>query len=129
MVEFTHFASTGQLNFNGSFTGLGMGDFFLGNLNRLFQGLPNTNATRQNSVNLYLTDAWKVTPRLTFNYISKGRATTLRVAYQPVDTYQRHQDPRCGGTWQQSHLERFRWVGLIGLLLGLFGLLGNRSQP
>src|ERR1051326_60912 len=68
VVEFTHFASTGQLNFNGSVTGLGMGDFLLGNLNTLFQGLPNTNATRQNSVNLYFTDAWKVTPRLTFNY-------------------------------------------------------------
>jgi len=68
VVEFTHFASTGQLNFNGSVTGLGMGDFFLGNLNTLFQGLPNTNATRQNSVNLYFTDAWKVVPRLTFNY-------------------------------------------------------------
>jgi hypothetical protein len=66
--EFTHFASTGQLNFNGSVTGLGMGDYFLGNLNTLFQGLPNGNATRQNSVSLYFTDAWKVTPRLTFNY-------------------------------------------------------------
>ncbi len=68
VAEFTHFASTGQLNFNGSVTGLGMADFFLGNLNTLFQGLPNSNATRQNSVNLYFTDAWKATPRLTFNY-------------------------------------------------------------
>jgi len=66
--EFTHFASTGQLNFNGSVTGLGLGDYFLGNLNTLFQGLPNTNATRQNSVNLYFTDTWKVRPKLTFNY-------------------------------------------------------------
>src|SRR5947207_1913424 len=62
VAEFTHFASTGQLNFNGSVTGLGMADFFLGNLNTLFQGLPNSNATRQNSVNLYFTDAWKANP-------------------------------------------------------------------
>ncbi len=66
--EFTHFASTGQTNFNGSVTGLGLGDYFLGNLNTLFQGLPNTNATRQNSVNLYFTDTWKMTPRLTLNF-------------------------------------------------------------
>ena len=68
VAELNHFASTANTTFNGSVTGLGMGDFFLGNLNSLFQGLPNHNATRQNSVNLYFTDTWRVTSRLTFNF-------------------------------------------------------------
>jgi len=70
--EFTHFASTSQLNFNGaglqSSGGLGMADFFMGKLNTFFQGLPNTNYSRQNSVNLYFTDSWKISSRLTFSF-------------------------------------------------------------
>jgi len=72
LAEFTHFASTGQTNFNGaglqSTGGLGAADFFTGRLNTFFQGLPNTNSSRQNSVNLYVTDTWKISSRLTFNF-------------------------------------------------------------
>ncbi len=72
LAEFTHFASTGQTNFNGAGLqasgGLGMADFFLGKINTFFQWLPNTNYSRQNSVNLYFTDIWKISARLTVNY-------------------------------------------------------------
>ena len=68
VAEYTHFASTGQTNFNGAAIGLGAADFFLGRLNTFFQGLPNTNYIRQNMFNLYVTDTWKITPRLTFNF-------------------------------------------------------------
>ena len=62
------FAGAGQFTFNGSVTGLGMGDFFPGQPSTFFQGLPNTAASSQNFFNLYFTDSWRVTPRLTFNF-------------------------------------------------------------
>jgi len=62
------FAGAGQFTFNGSITGLGMADFFTGQPSSFFQGLPNTSASRQNFVNLYATDSWRITPRLTLNY-------------------------------------------------------------
>ncbi len=72
VAEFTHFASTSQLNFNGaglqSSGGLGMADFFLGKVNTFFQGLPNTNYSREQSVDLYFTDTWKLNSRLTVNF-------------------------------------------------------------
>ena len=71
MAEFTHFASTSQLNFNGAGLqagGLGAADFFLGRLNTFFQGLPNNKYSRQEMVNLYVTDIWKISPRLTVNF-------------------------------------------------------------
>jgi len=68
VAEFTHFASTTQLNFSGTVEGLGAADFFLGKLNTFFQGLPNTNYSRQDMVNLYATDIWKISPRLTVNF-------------------------------------------------------------
>jgi hypothetical protein len=68
VAEFTHFASTTQINFSGSVEGLGAADFFLGKVNTFFQGLPNNNYSRQNMVNLYATDIWKISPRLTANF-------------------------------------------------------------
>ena len=62
------FAGAGQFTFNGSVTGLGMADYFVGAPSSFFQGLPNTSASRQNFVNLYATDSWRVLPRLTFNF-------------------------------------------------------------
>jgi hypothetical protein len=62
------FAGAGQFTFNGSVTGLGMADYFTGQPSSFFQGLPNTSASRQNFFNLYVTDSWRITPRLTFNY-------------------------------------------------------------
>ena len=66
--ELTHFAGPGNFTFNGAVTGLGLGDFLLGRVNTLFQGLPNTHDLNQTFVNLYLTDSWKATPGLTLNY-------------------------------------------------------------
>jgi len=68
LAEYTHFASTGQTNFNGAIEGLGLADFFLGKINTFFQGLPNTNYNRQNSANLYFTDVWRISPRVTVNF-------------------------------------------------------------
>jgi len=62
------FAGAGQFTFNGSITGLGMADYFTGQPSSFFQGLPNTSASRQNFLNLYATDSWRVTPRLTLNF-------------------------------------------------------------
>jgi hypothetical protein len=39
----------------------------LGRIQRLFQGLPNSHQIRETLFNLYLTDTWKITPRLTAN--------------------------------------------------------------
>ena len=65
--ETTWFAPTAFFGFNGQVTGLGMGDFFLGNANRFFQGLLNSHRNRQWFVNAYFTDTWKVHPRVTLN--------------------------------------------------------------
>jgi Carboxypeptidase regulatory-like domain len=66
--ELNNFAGSGQFTFSGGVTGSGMGDFFLGVPSIFFQGLPNTASTRQNSVNLYFTDSWKINSHFTVNY-------------------------------------------------------------
>ena len=66
--ELNNFAGQGQFSFSGASTGTGMADFFLGVPSAFLQGLPNTASTRQNSVNVYFTDSWKINSRLTFNY-------------------------------------------------------------
>ena len=66
--QLNHFASVGTFAFNGQIAGAGLADFMLGLPSTVFQGLPNTVFTRENFVNLYFTDSWKVTPRLTFNF-------------------------------------------------------------
>jgi hypothetical protein len=70
--ELNHFAPPGNFQFTGSSansTGAGLADFFLGIApTSLFQGLPNTYVTRQNSVNVYFTDSWRINSRLTFNF-------------------------------------------------------------
>lgn len=62
------FAGAGQFTFNGAATGLGMADYFLGDVGSFLQGLPNIGASEQNFMNLYVTDSWRVHPRLTFNF-------------------------------------------------------------
>ena len=66
--QLNHFASSGTFTFNGQIAGAGLADFMLGLPSTVFQGLPNTVYTRQNFANLYFTDSWKLTPRLTFNF-------------------------------------------------------------
>ncbi|MEQ1884870.1 MAG: carboxypeptidase-like regulatory domain-containing protein [Bryobacteraceae bacterium] len=67
--EFNHFAPPGNFQFNGRTTGSSMADFLLGITPlSFFQGLPNAYITRQNMMNMYFTDTWKVNSRLTINY-------------------------------------------------------------
>jgi len=59
----------GTMTFNGSSTGLGMGDFMLGNATTWAQGnVQNVLYDRQNYIGLYAQDSWKATRRLTVNY-------------------------------------------------------------
>lgn len=69
VVEFNHFTSPGSnILFTGQASGLGLSDFLLGDLSSFLQGLPNSYTSRQNFVNLYFTDTWKLSSRLTFNF-------------------------------------------------------------
>jgi Carboxypeptidase regulatory-like domain len=63
-----NFLSGGAFTFNGSTTGLGMGDFMLGRVFTFQQGTPNKLEIHEKRFNLYITDNWKVRPRLTANY-------------------------------------------------------------
>jgi hypothetical protein len=63
-----NFLSGGSFTFNGSRTGLGMADFMTGRVFTFQQGTPNKLEIHEKRFNLYVTDNWKVTPRLTANY-------------------------------------------------------------
>jgi outer membrane receptor protein involved in Fe transport len=61
--------SFGQFNFNGQLTGYGVADFFLGFPFSSQRLDPLTNRTQQDSeVGLFVTDTWKVNPRLTLDW-------------------------------------------------------------
>jgi hypothetical protein len=67
--ENNHFAPAGTaISFTGAVTGFGLTDFLLGDMTGFEQGLPNAYSSRQNNVDLYFTDTWKVSQRLTFNF-------------------------------------------------------------
>jgi hypothetical protein len=56
------------MGFNGQATGLGMGDFLVGNLSTLTMGGPARNYVDQRLFAAYGTDTWKTKRNLTFNY-------------------------------------------------------------
>src|SRR5262249_30258623 len=58
----------GVMNFNGQATGLGISDFFTGNLFQLTQAAPNTLFVRDWYLGLYGQDTWKVKPGLAVSY-------------------------------------------------------------
>jgi hypothetical protein len=60
--------AVGTANFDGSTTGLVLGDFMLGRPLTFAQGTAYGFYTRQYYDSLYAQDNWKVTPRLTLNY-------------------------------------------------------------
>jgi hypothetical protein len=60
--------STGTFAFNGQTTGLGMGDFFTGNLATLTQAGPIILNDTDLNFGLYGHDTWKLTSRLTANF-------------------------------------------------------------
>jgi hypothetical protein len=61
-------SSFGAFVFNGQTTGLGLGDFLTGNVSQLTQRAPSRTYTSQWYLGSYIADAWRVTPKLTFNY-------------------------------------------------------------
>jgi hypothetical protein len=60
--------SPGVYSFDGTATGLGLGDFITGKLAQLDQSAPNTLYMKESYVGAYAQDTWKVTSRLTVNY-------------------------------------------------------------
>lgn len=61
------FNSNGQFTFSGQITGQGLSDFLVGDSTNFLDGLPAVEEMRETFVNLYATDTWKVTQRLTLN--------------------------------------------------------------
>jgi hypothetical protein len=80
--------------FNGSFTGLGMGDFLTGKLSSLLHGSGINWQSRQDYVTTYVSDVWKVNPRLTLNYGARWEP------FLPLDLKQ--------GSVYQFDYDRFR---------------------
>ena len=58
----------GTFSFSGQFTGLGLGDFLLGQLSQFRQESPNPLNVRQNFFSIYVKDTWKINAHLTLNY-------------------------------------------------------------
>ncbi len=58
----------GQFSFTGGVTGLGMGDFFLGDIASFEQSNYIAGHNRKNYIGLYAQDSWQVRKRLTLNY-------------------------------------------------------------
>jgi carboxypeptidase family protein len=66
--ELANFLSGGSFAFTGNLTGLGMGDFMTGKVTTFQQSTPNKNDVHETRINLYATDSWKVTSRVTASY-------------------------------------------------------------
>src|SRR5439155_1448524 len=60
--------SIGSYTVNGQVTGLGMADFFLGQVSQFRQANPNPLNLTQNFFGVYGQDTWKVTPKVTLTY-------------------------------------------------------------
>jgi hypothetical protein len=60
--------SLGGFSFTGAATGMGLADFLTGNLTTFTQKSPSETYMSQWYLGVFAADAWRVTPRLTFNY-------------------------------------------------------------
>jgi hypothetical protein len=60
--------TNGAFTFNGSFTGLGLADFMLGDVSSFLQGNSVYDYWSHNYFGAYVQDDWKVGPKLTLNY-------------------------------------------------------------
>ncbi|HEX5430318.1 MAG TPA: TonB-dependent receptor [Bryobacteraceae bacterium] len=60
-------SSDGVFSFNSTHTGLGLGDFMLGNVNTFQQQGVQRIGFRSDYIGMYIQDTWKVTPRITLN--------------------------------------------------------------
>ncbi len=61
-------AGAPNFSFDGTATGIGMGDFLLGRPNQLVQGTGNVIFTRANYASLYAQDTWQIRPRVSISY-------------------------------------------------------------
>jgi hypothetical protein len=61
------FNNNGQFTFTGGQTGQGLSDFLVGEASTFLDGLPAVEEMRETFFNLYATDTWKLTQRLTMN--------------------------------------------------------------
>ncbi len=61
------FNNNGQFTFTGAQTGQGLSDFLVGEASTFLDGLPAVEEMRETFFNMYITDTWKVTSRLTLN--------------------------------------------------------------
>jgi carboxypeptidase family protein len=68
LVEKADFTGGGSFTFTGAQTGLGMGDFITGKVAVFQAGKPDKKDVHDTRINLYVTDTWKLRPRLTANY-------------------------------------------------------------
>src|SRR5207247_8057690 len=66
--NYSTFYATGGATFNGQVTGLGMTDFFMGNIFQWTAGSPSAENNRSDYIALYGADTWKVNQKLTLNY-------------------------------------------------------------
>ena len=64
----TNVRSMGPITFNGSVTGLPLGDFLLGRMFEYRQATPFRQDITQNYMALYAQDTWRVSPNITLNY-------------------------------------------------------------
>ena len=64
----TNVRSMGSITFNGSVTGLPLGDFLLGRMFEYRQATPFRQDITQNYMALYAQDTWSVSPNITLNY-------------------------------------------------------------
>jgi hypothetical protein len=60
--------SPGRMAFDGSVTGLGMGDFFVGTSSQFIMGTRTDQSKRSEYIGVYGADTWKVNQKLTLNY-------------------------------------------------------------
>ena len=66
--SYSDFYAIGRAVVNGQTTGLGMGDFFMGNVSEWTGGTLAPGHKRSKNIGVYGADTWKVTSRLTMNY-------------------------------------------------------------
>ena len=66
--SYSDFYAIGRAVVNGQTTGLGMSDFFMGNVSEWTGGTPAPGHKRSKNIGVYGADTWKVTSRLTLNY-------------------------------------------------------------
>ena len=64
----TNVRSMGPISFNGSVTGLPLGDFLLGRMFEYRQATPFRQKITQDYMALYAQDTWRVSPKVTMNY-------------------------------------------------------------